>query len=87
MSSLHAPALPAHSRRNIFESIAGGHSMDLRSWPLSACAEAGSTTPAQVAREVRDYRMANEDDGANSRIPFDSQYCQRHSQHSENTVI
>src|SRR6266478_2897649 len=60
MSSLHAPELPAHSRRNTLRNIAV--TLWIAFLPFSALAQKTATqTPAQVAREVRDYRMANED--------------------------
>jgi len=60
MSCLHAPELPAHSRRNTLRNIAV--TLWIAFLPFSALAQKTATpTPAQVAREVRDYRMANED--------------------------
>src|SRR5712691_7950458 len=55
-----APALPAHSRRNTLRNIAV--TLWIAFLPSSALAQKTvPPTPAQVAREVRDYRMANED--------------------------
>src|SRR6266478_6312591 len=60
MSFFRVPELPAHSRRNTLRNIV------VTLWivflPFSALAQkTAPTAPAQVAREVRDYRMANED--------------------------
>src|SRR5437867_106268 len=59
-SFLHAPERTAHSRRNTLRKIAV--TLWIALVPLSAAAQKPAPpTPAQVAREVRDYRMANED--------------------------
>src|SRR6266849_6742799 len=60
ISCLHYPKLPAHSRRNTLRNIA------VILWIafvlFSALAQKQAPpAPAQVAREVRDYRMTNED--------------------------
>src|SRR6266478_59400 len=60
MSFFRVPELPAHSRRNTLRNIV------VTLWivflPFSALAQkTAPTAPAQVAREVRDYRMANEE--------------------------
>src|SRR5712664_2841389 len=57
---LHRPRLPAHSRRNTLRNIAV--TLGIALVPLSAVAQKPAPpAPAQVAREVRDYRMANEE--------------------------
>src|SRR5882672_4534339 len=57
---LHAPERPAHSRRNTLRSIAVV--LWIAFLPFSMLAQKRAPpAPAQVAREVRDYRMANED--------------------------
>src|SRR6202163_2372546 len=58
--SFFRAGLPAHSRRNILRNVA------VTIWivflPFSALAQkTAPMAPSQVAREVRDYRMANED--------------------------
>jgi len=60
MSFFRVPELPAHSRRNTLRNIVV--TLWIAFLPFSALAQkTAPTAPAQVAREVRDYRMANED--------------------------
>jgi acetylornithine deacetylase/succinyl-diaminopimelate desuccinylase-like protein len=60
LSFFRAPELPAHSRRNTLRNVAV--TLWIAFLPFSALAQkTAPTAPAQVTREVRDYRMANED--------------------------
>src|ERR1700694_1668007 len=59
MSFFRAPGLPAHARRNTLRNVAV--TLWIAFLPFSAWAQkTAPLAPAQVAREVRDYRMANE---------------------------
>src|ERR1700681_2721454 len=58
--SFFRAGLPAHSRRNTLRNVAV--TLWIAFLPFSALAQKmAPMAPAQVAREVRDYRMANED--------------------------
>src|SRR6266446_5455037 len=60
MSFFRVPELPAHSRRNTLRNIVV--TLWIAFLPFSALAQkTAPTAPAQVAQEVRDYRMDNED--------------------------